>query len=73
MNSFYSVDEYYNNNSNKYVLDLLDFANSFLRLPSTPNLSTYLFIFIQYLIKFYIYSMFYFTFNIGLFNISKFY
>ena len=30
MNSFYSIDEYYNNNnSNKYVLNYLHFANSF--------------------------------------------
>jgi len=32
MNSFYSLDEYYNNNSNKHVLGFLDFVNFVLRL-----------------------------------------
>jgi hypothetical protein len=42
MNSLYSLDEYYNNNSNEKILDFLDFVSSVLRPSSVLYLSIYL-------------------------------
>jgi len=58
MNSFYSLDEYYNNNSNLYVLGFLEFVNSIFK--TSMNALFILFVmfilvmFIRYSFKVYI-------------------
>ena len=55
MNSFCSLDEYYNNNSNKYILRFLEFVNSVFK----SCINTVFVMFIPYSFKVYIQSLFY--------------